>query len=195
MLSHLDRKDQIYVATVDPVLKAGVAHFWFVTIHLFEDGNGRIARAIADLSLARADGMAERFYSMSSQIERERKEYYATLEVCQKGGLDITRWLEWFLACLGRAIKRADEILETVLRKARIWDKASHYPISERQRKIVNRLLEGFQGNFSTSKYAKIAKCSPDTALRDIQELISYGIMVQMPGGGRSTSYQLNDNP
>lgn len=176
---------------LDPVLKAGVAHFWFVTVHPFEDGNGRIARAIADLALARADGTKERFYSMSAQIEAERKEYYFQLEAAQRGDLDITRWLAWFLACLGRAIDGADEALGAVLHKAELWRRINASPVNERQRLIINRLLDGFQGHLTSSKYAKLAKCSADTALRDIRELLERGILLQNPGAGRSTSYRL----
>ncbi|MFI4954540.1 MAG: Fic family protein [Gammaproteobacteria bacterium] len=178
---------------IDPILKAGVAHLWFVTIHPFEDGNGRIARAIADLALARADNSKERFYSMSAQIEKERKEYYANLERTQKDGLEITQWLQWFVSCLGRAIANANQVLDAVQLKARIWNYANQYPINERQRIVINRLLDGFIGNLTSSKYAKLAKCSQDTALRDIHELLSYGILIQNPSGGRSTSYQLID--
>lgn len=177
----------------DPVLKAGVAHFWFVTVHPFEDGNGRIGRAIADLMLARADGMAERFYSMSAQIEAERKMYYFHLESGQRGGLDITDWLEWFLGCLGRAVDGADSLLSGVLRKAKLWERINHEPVNERQRKVLNRLIDGFEGKLTTSKYAKLAKCSEDTALRDIQALMGRCILVQNEGGGRSTSYRLNE--
>lgn len=176
---------------VDPVLKAGIAHFHFVTIHPFEDGNGRIGRAIADLMLARADGTGERFYSMSAQIEMERKEYYLQLEHGQRGSLDITSWLEWFLQCLERAIRNAEDALSGVLRKAKLWDRINCDPVNERQRKILNRLMDGFEGKLTTSKYAKIAKCSEDTALRDIQTLIRRGILKQNEGGGRSTSYRL----
>ena len=176
---------------VDPVLKAAIAHFHFVTIHPFEDGNGRIGRAIADLMLARADGTSERFYSMSAQIEAERKEYYLQLERGQRGSLDITNWLEWFLQCLGRAIEGAEETLSGVLRKAKLWDRINHEPVNERQRKVLNRLIDGFEGKLTTSKYAKIAKCSEDTALRDIQNLIKRAILAQNEGGGRSTSYSL----
>ena len=176
---------------VDPVLKAGIAHFHFVTIHPFEDGNGRIGRAIADLELARADSTSERFYSMSAQIESERKEYYLQLERGQRGSLDITLWLEWFLQCLGRAIEEAEQTLSGVLRKAKRWDQINHEPVNERQRKILNRLIDGFEGKLTTSKYGKIAKCSEDTALRDIQSLIKRGILTQNEGGGRSTSYSL----
>lgn len=176
---------------VDPVLKAAVAHFRFVTVHPFEDGNGRIGRAIADLMLARADGTAERFYSMSTQIDAERKEYYLQLERGQRGSLDITDWLEWFLQCLGRAIEGAEDALGGVLRKAKLWDRINREPVNERQRRILNRLIDGFEGKLTTSKYAKIARCSQDAALRDIQALIGRGILVQNEGGGRSTSYSL----
>jgi Fic family protein len=178
-------------AATDPVLKAGIAHFWFVTIHPFEDGNGRIARAVADMALARADGIKERFYSMSSQIAAERKEYYLELEIAQRGELNITRWLSWFLACLGRAIDGADTALAAVLHKAKLWQEINRGPVNERQRLVINRMLNGFQGFLTTSKYAKLAKCSPDTALRDIRELLSRGILVQNKSGGRSTSYRL----
>lgn len=177
--------------TIDGVLKAAIAHLWFVTIHPFEDGNGRIARAIADMSLARADGTKERFYSMSAQIEAERKEYYNTLEMTQRGDLDITRWLRWFLECLERAVDQADETLIGVLNKARLWQRINTRPVNERQRVVINRMLDGFQGFLNTSKYAKLAKCSSDTALRDIQDLLERGILIRNPGGGRSTSYRL----
>ncbi len=176
---------------VDPVVKAGVAHFWFVTIHPFEDGNGRIGRAIVDLELARADGTAERFYSMSSQIETERKEYYLQLERGQRNGLDVTLWLEWFLGCLSRAIAKADETLSGVLQKARLWEKVNLQPVNERQRKVINRLLDGFEGKLTSSKYAKLVKCSEDTALRDIRTLVERGILIKNEAGGRSTSYRL----
>lgn len=178
---------------IDPVLKAGIAHFWFVTIHPFEDGNGRIGRAIADLLLSRSDGMAERFYSLSSQIEAERKGYYEKLEACQRGGLDITVWLRWFLECFGRAIKGAEGLLESVLRKARLWERINQGPVNDRQRAVLNRLLDGFDGKLTSSKYSKLTKCSPDTALRDIQDLVGRGIMLQSSSGGRSTSYELVD--
>lgn len=178
-------------ASVDPVLKAGIAHFWFVTIHPFEDGNGRIARAIADMALARADGTKDRFYSMSSQIAAERKQYYLELEIAQRGHLDITRWLAWFLDCLGRAIDGADQTLAAVLHKAKLWQRINRKPVNERQRLVINRLLGDFAGHLTTSKYAKLAKCSPDTALRDIRELLARRILLQNPGGGRSTSYRL----
>jgi Fic family protein len=179
--------------TVDPVLKAGVAHFWFVTIHPFEDGNGRIARAIADMILARADSTKERFYSMSSQIEAERQDYYQNLEAAQRGDVDITSWLVWFLGCLGRAIDGAEHELSAVLRKAKLWKQINRRPVNERQRLVINRLVDGFKGLLTTSKYSKLAKCSTDTALRDIRELLERGVLVQNPGRGRSTSYRLAD--
>jgi len=175
----------------DPVLKAALAHFWFVTIHPFEDGNGRIARAIADMTLARADGTSNRFYSMSAQIEAERRDYYQQLESQQRGDLDVTPWLAWFLGCLDRALTRAEETLAAVTAKARIWEFVNRQPVNDRQRLIINRLLDGFEGHLTTSKYAKIAKCSADTALRDIRELLDRGVLVQNEGGGRSTSYRI----
>ncbi|TDJ79631.1 MAG: Fic family protein [Planctomycetota bacterium] len=178
-------------AQLDPVLRAGIAHFWFVTIHPFEDGNGRIARAIGDMALARADGTEERFYSLSAQIEAERKQYYLELEGAQRGDLDITAWLRWFLGCLDRAVSAADRSLGHVLRKARVWERVNRHPVNERQRKVLNRLLDGFRGHLTSSKYARLARCSPDTALRDIRDLLEYGVLVQNPGGGRSTSYRL----
>lgn len=177
---------------IDPVIKAGIAHLWFVTIHPFEDGNGRIARAIGDMALARADGTQDRFYSLSSQIEAERKHYYAQLEKQQRATPDITDWLSWFLDCLGRAISNAETTLGNVLFKAQLWDTINQKPVNDRQRLIINRMLEdGYEGFINTSKYAKLAKCSNDTALRDIQELKERGIFIQNPGGGRSTSYRL----
>lgn len=176
----------------DPVIKAGIAHLWFVTIHPFEDGNGRIARAIGDMALARADGTQDRFYSLSSQIEAERKQYYDELEKQQRATPDITDWLSWFLDCLGRAISNAEITLGNVLFKAQLWDIINQKPINDRQRLIINRMLEdNFQGFMNTSKYAKLAKCSNDTALRDIQELKERGIFLQNSSGGRSTSYRL----
>jgi Fic family protein len=177
---------------IDPVLKAGIAHFWFVTIHPFEDGNGRIARAIAELALARADGVAERFYSMSTQIEKERKQYYDSLESSQRGTIDITLWLEWFLGCLDRALEHAQISFRGILHKARVWERINQDgPVNERQHAVINRLLDGFEGKLSTSKYAKIAKCSADTALRDINDLLARGLMLREEGGGRSTGYRL----
>ncbi len=180
--------------TIDPVLKAGIAHLWFVTIHPFEDGNGRIARAIGDMALARADGMSDRFYSLSSQIDSECQHYYDQLEKQQRGALDITGWLDWFLECLGRAISSAEIALGNVLFKAQLWDRLNKQSVNERQRLIINRMLEGdFKGYMNTSKYAKLAKCSNDTALRDIQDLKERSVFIQNPGGGRSTSYRLLD--
>ena len=179
---------------IDPVIKAVIAHLWFVTIHPFEDGNGRIARAIGDRALARADGTRDRFYSLSSQIEAERKQYYDQLEQQQHATPDITNWLSWFLDCLGRSIANAETTLGNVLFKAQLWDTVTQKPVKDRQRVIINRMLEDdFQGFMNTSKYAKLAKCSSDTALRDIQELKEKGIFIQNPGGGRSTSYRLPD--
>lgn len=178
-------------SSVDPVIKAALAHFWFVTIHPFEDGNGRIARAIADMALARADGIKERYYSMSSQIEAERKDYYLRLEATQRGGLDITSWLRWFLGCLDRAIINAQSTLSAVCYKARLWHRVNRAPINDRQHLVINRMLSGFKGYMTTSKYAKLAKCSQDTALRDIRTLVQRGILIPNPGGGRSTSYRL----
>ena len=177
--------------STDLVLKAGVAHLWFVTIHPFDDGNGRIARAIADMVLARSERSPQRFYSMSAQIRQERKEYYEILELTQKGDLEITRWLEWFLACLGRAFDGAETILATVLSKARFWDQFAGAEFSERQRSMINRLLNGFEGKLTSSKWAKLEKCSQDTALRDIEDLMKRGVLTKDSAGGRSTSYSL----
>ena len=178
-------------SSTDLVLKAGVAHLWFVTIHPFDDGNGRMARAIADMVLARSEQSPQRFYSMSAQIRQERKAYYEILEATQKGELDITRWLEWFLECLSRAFDRAETILATVLNKARFWERFTKVEFNERQREIVNRLLNGFEGNLTSSNWAKLAKCSQDTALRDIEHLIRKKVLVKDAAGGRSTSYSL----
>jgi Fic family protein len=177
---------------IDPVLKAGLAHLWFVTIHPFEDGNGRIARAIADMQLARSESSPQRFYSMSAQIRQERKAYYDILESTQKGDLDVTDWLTWFLACLGRAFEGAETILAGVLRKARFWDRHRGEALNDRQRDMLNRLLDGFEGKLTSSKWAKIEKCSADTALRDISDLLARGILVKDEAGGRSTSYSLS---
>ncbi len=179
---------------IDPVIRAGIAHLWFVTIHPFEDGNGRIARAIGDMALARADGTKNRFYSLSSQIEAERKHYYDQLERQQRATPDITGWLSWFLDCLDRAITNAETTLGNVLFKAKLWDTINQKPVNDRQRLIINRMLEDdFEGFMNTSKYGKLAKCSGDSALRDIRELKERGIFIQNPGGGRSTSYRLPD--
>ncbi|MFH0788669.1 MAG: Fic family protein [Pseudomonadota bacterium] len=179
--------------SIDPVLTAGLAHFWFVTIHPFEDGNGRIARAIADMALARSENSSQRFYSMSAQIHLERKAYYDLLEKTQKGDLDITPWLEWFLGCLDRAITGAEHILADIFHKAHFWEAHTHKPFNERQRAIINRLFDGLEGKLTTSKWAKLAKCSQDTALRDIDDLVKHGVLVKEPGRGRSTSYALAD--
>src|SRR5580658_4955237 len=173
--------------STDLVLKAGVAHLCFVTIHPFNDGNGRIARAVADMVLARSEHSPQRFYSMSAQIRQERKAYYEILEATQKGDLDITRWLEWFLDCLGRAFTHAESTLEAVLKKARFWDKHAGAAFNERQRKIVNQMLNGFEGKLTSSKWAKLAKCSHDTALRDIEDLVRRGVLKKGEAGGRST--------
>jgi Fic family protein len=178
-------------APLDRVLKAAIAHLRFVTIHPFEDGNGRIARAIADMMLARSEGSPQRFYSMSAQIRLERKDYYAILERTQKGDLDITAWLQWFLGCLDRAFDGAEDILANVLRKARFWEAMTGQRLNERQRKVVNRLLDGFEGKLTSSKWAVLAKTSPDTALRDINDLVARGVLVKDEAGGRSTSYSL----
>jgi len=178
---------------VDLVLKAAIAHLWIVTIHPFDDGNGRIARAIAYMMLARSERTAQRFYSMSAQIRQERKTYYEILEATQKGELDITRWLEWFLDCLGRAFEQAETILAAVLEKARFWYRFATSVFNERQRAIVNRLLNGFESKMTSSKWAKLAKCSHDTALRDIEDLIRKKVLVKDAAGGRSTSYSLGE--
>ena len=178
---------------IDLVIKAALAHLWFVTIHPFDDGNGRIARAIADMSLARSEDSPQRFYSMSAQIRLERKAYYDILEATQKGDLDITPWLEWFLGCLDRAFDGAEKILAAVFQKAGFWKKHGSAPLNERQRDMLNRLLDGFEGNLTSSKWAAIEKCSPDTALRDINELVEQNILKRDAGGGRSTSYSLAD--
>jgi Fic family protein len=179
--------------STDLVFRSAVAHLWFVTIHPFDDGNGRIARAIADGFLAKSEDSPQRFYSMPAQIMRERKSYYEILERTQKGTLDITPWMEWFLECLGRAIDGTEAALATVLRKARFWEKHAGTNINDRQRLILNRLLDGFEGKLTTTKWAKMARCSHDTALRDIQGLIDMGILVKDAGGGRSTSYSLKE--
>jgi Fic family protein len=175
----------------DPVIKAALAHLWFVTIHPFEDGNGRIARAIADLALARSEGSPQRFYSMSAQIRKERKVYYDILEKTQRGTLDITNWLDWFLGCLDRAFDGAETIIGNVLHKATFWEKHGASDLNDRQRLMLNRLLEGFEGKLTSSKWEKIAKVSQPTATRDINDLIKRGILQKDDAGGRSTSYSL----
>lgn len=176
---------------LDPVLKAGVAHLWFVTIHPFEDGNGRMARAITDMLLARSDGQAHRFYSMSAQIRKERNAYYDVLERTQKGRLDITRWLEWFLNCLIRSIEHSEKVFEKILFRHDFWLRNADVPLNERQQKVLVLLLDDFFGVLNTRKWAKIANCSQDTALRDIQDLIEKGVLRKGEAGGRSTNYEL----
>jgi len=177
--------------TTDPVLRAAIAHLWFVTIHPFDDGNGRIARAIADWLLAQSENSPQRFYSMSAQIRLERNAYYDMLKRTQLGTLDITPWLEWFLQCLGRAIDATETTLASVLRKARFWDKRRTAQLNDRQHLMLNMLLDGFKGKLTSSKWAKLTKCSQDTAHRDIQDLIDQGVLTKDSAGGRSTSYSL----
>ncbi len=194
---HLDAEMKSFLvwfekeSALDPAIKAGIAHLWFVTIHPFDDGNGRIARAIADMALARSEQSPQRFYSMSAQIRAERKAYYDILEASQKAGLDITAWLEWFLACLERAIEGAETTLAKVMTKARLWEGLKDAPLNERQRAMINRLLDGFEGKLTSSKWAALTKSSQDTALRDITDLVERGVLDRDPSGGRSTSYSL----
>ena len=178
-------------ADMDLVLKAAMAHLWFVTIHPFDDGNGRIARAIADMALARSENSPQRFYSLSAQIRQERDAYYDVLEPTQKGTMDVTPWMDGFLGCLGRAIESAQTTLSAVLTKARIWDRIKDVQLNDRQRLVINRLLDGFEGKLSTSRYAALAKCSQDTAHRDMLALVDHRVLVRNPEGGRSTSYSL----
>jgi Fic family protein len=182
---HADQRD-------DPVIKAGLAHLWFVTVHPFEDGNGRIARAVGDMALARAERSAQRYYSLSAQIQRERREYYDRLEATQKGGMDVTDWLVWFLGCLLRAAQGAEDTLAQVLAKARFWQQWAGTPLNDRQIKLLNRLLDGFEGKLTSSKWAAIGKCSQDSALRDISDLVERGILKKSTASGRSTSYELS---
>ena len=175
----------------DGVLVAGLAHLWFVTIHPFDDGNGRIARAITDMALARAEGSPRRFYSMSAQMHQERRDYYEILERTQKGTNDISDWMTWFVACLDRAVESAETTLASVLAKAKFWQNAAILPLNVRQRRVLNRLLDDFEGKLTTAKWAKLAKCSQDSALRDIRGLIDHGILARNSEGGRSTSYRL----
>ena len=177
----------------DPVLKAAIAHFWFIIIHPFDDGNGRVARAISDMLLTRAENSPERFYSMSGQILVERKRYYEVLQKVQHSNGDITEWLDWFLHCLKKALLETENTLQKILRKAEFWKIHEKTPLNERQRLILNKLLDGFAGKLKSSKWAKIAKCSADTALRDIKDLINKGILQQEQGGGRSTNYELKE--
>jgi len=177
--------------TPEPVLKAALAHLWFVTVHPFDDGNGRIGRAIADMCLARSEDSAQRFYSMSAQIREERGDYYRILEQTQRGTLDVTTWMEWFLGCLARAIAGAQTSLSDVIVRARQWERLRDVPLNERQRLVIGRLIEGFEGKLTTSKWATLTKSSQDTALRDIQQLVERGVLVRDAAGGRSTSYSL----
>ncbi|MCC5793478.1 MAG: Fic family protein [Chromatiales bacterium] len=198
---HLDAEtyrflDWVNAESGEPLLvKAGLAHLWFVTLHPFDDGNGRIARAIGDLLLARAEASPQRFYSLSAQIQRDRQAYYDILERSQKGALDVTEWLAWFLEALRRAVDQAQHTLDAVLAKARFWQRLAGMPMNERQVKLLNQLLDGFEGKLTSSKWAAIAKCSPDTALRDINDLLTRGLLRKSDAGGRSTSYELNDPP
>lgn len=178
-------------ASIDLVLKAAIAHLWFVTIHPFDDGNGRITRALTDMLLAQSDKSNQRFYSMSAQIRIDRKQYYDLLEKTQKGNLDITNWIAWFLRCLINALKSTDIVLTNVLFKADFWQKHIDTAINERQKKILNKLMDGFDGKLTSSKWAKIAKCSKDSAVRDINDLIEKGILQREAAGGRSTNYEL----
>jgi Fic family protein len=195
---HLDQEMRQFLAWfnkkdhLDPVIQAAVAHFWFVTIHPFDDGNGRIARAIADMVLARGDGTSDRYYSMSARIEAERKDYYQQLETAQRGSTDITAWIAWFLGCLERAIDAADGMLASVLHKARVWQACATHPLNGRQQVVINRLLDNWQGYLTSTKYATLAKCSSDTAQRDIRDLVERGLLTPNEAGGRSTSFRLS---
>lgn len=196
---HLAKEMQVYLewfnsnAVQDPILKAALAHFWFVTIHPFDDGNGRIARALTDLQLSRADGVNQRFYSMSAQIMKERKAYYQILEKTQKGDLDLTPWIVWFLDCLKKAIISSQNIIDSVINKHQFWANNSAVISNERQQKMLNKLLDDFDGNLTSSKWAKMTKCSADSALRDINDLVQKGILVKAVSGGRSTHYTLKN--
>ncbi len=187
-LEWVNKNDQL-----DLVLKAGIAHLWFITLHPFDDGNGRIARAIADMILAQSDGQSQRFYSMSRQIRNERKEYYDTLERTQKGSLDITNWLDWFLNCLLRALESSQDVLQAVIFKHDFLNRNALLLENDRQKKVINKLLDGIEGKLTSSKWAKMNKCSQDTALRDIQDLIEKGILKKSKSGGRSTSYEIGN--
>lgn len=182
--------DDVIQVVADPVINAGLAHLWLVTLHPFDDGNGRISRAVGDMMLARAEQSTQRFYSLSGQIQRERKDYYDQLESAQKGSMDVTPWLAWFLACLLRAVEGADNTVGVVLGKAKFWQRWAGTPMNERQITLLNRLLDGFNGKLTTGKWAAIAKCSGDTALRDIGDLVGKGVLVKDGGGGRSTGYE-----
>lgn len=178
----------------DALVHAGLAHLWLVTLHPFDDGNGRISRAVGDMALARAEGSAQRYYSLSAQIQRERKQYYDQLEATQRGTLDVTPWLDWFLACLLRAVQGADGLLAGVLDKAQFWQRWSGMPMNERQTLVLNRVLDGMEGKLTNAKWATLAKCSPDTALRDISGLLALGVLEKLEGGGRNTAYTLRSS-
>lgn len=175
----------------DAIIKAGLAHLWLVTLHPFDDGNGRLSRAVGDMALARAEGSAQRFYSLSAQIQRERKQYYDQLETTQRGTLDVTPWLDWFLACLLRAVQGADGLLADVLDKAQFWQRWAGTPMSARQTLVLNRVLDGMEGKLTNAKWAAMGKCSADTALRDINDLLAQGVLARREGGGRNTAYIL----
>jgi len=179
----------------DGLLRAALAHLWFVTIHPFEDGNGRIARAVADMALAQDEGTQARLHSMSAQIAEERKQYYAELQRAQGGDGDVTDWFCWFLGCIGRAMRRAEQEVDRVLAKARFWHRVRSVPINERQLKVVNRLLDagpgGFEGGITTRKYVALTRTSRATAQREIADLVSKGLLVPLPGGGRSSAYEI----
>jgi Fic family protein len=177
--------------TVDPILKAATAHLWFETIHPFDDGNGRIGRALCDMMLARSERSAQRFYSISAQIKEEQGTYYEQLEKMQKGDLDITAYLDWFLDCIDRAFDGAETISARVIRKATFWEQCAHRSLNDRQRRMLNLLIDGFEGKLTSSKWAKITKCSQDTAGRDINALVQQNLLKKEPAGGRSTSYSL----
>lgn len=181
-------------SNLDPILKASVAHLWFLTLHPFDDGNGRIARAITDMQLSKADGVNQRFYSMSAQIKKERKAYYKILEHTQKNDLDITLWIIWFLECLKNAILSSHTIIDKVVKKHRFWVKNAGLIINERQQKMLHKLMDNFEGNLTTSKWAKITKTSQDSALRDISDLVNKGILIKANSGGRSTHYVLKSD-
>lgn len=175
----------------DAILKAGLAHLWFVTLHPFDDGNGRISRAVGDMALTQAEGTHQRFYSFSAQIQRERKDYYTQLERTQKGALDVTPWLQWFLGCLLRAVQGAETALAEVLHKTQFWQRWAEIPLNTRQIQVLNRVLDGFEGKLTNAKWATLGKCSADTALRDINDLLKRGVLRKLEGGGRSTGYAL----
>jgi Fic family protein len=179
---------------VDSVLKSAIAHFWFVIIHPFDDGNGRVARAISDMLLARSENSSERFYSLSNQIQQEKNIYYETLKTEQHSKDDITQWLVWFLTCLKHALLETEESMQNIVRKAEFWERHKETPINERQRLMINKLFDDFFGKLSSSKWAKITKTSSDTALRDIKDLIEKGILQQEKEGGRSANYTLVEN-